>query len=83
LPKTLLCSLEIQNNGSGYIDVKIRNAISSSMTIPDQDYDAGAPRIVAVIGFAPEPIESGTAYDEPTQTGAIVLCIVASHLCLA
>jgi hypothetical protein len=53
--------LEIQNNGSGYIDVKIRNAISSSMTIPDQDYDGGVPRIVAVIGIAPEPIESGTA----------------------
>ena len=39
------------------------------------------PRIVAVIGFAPEPIESGTVYDEPKQTAAIVLCIVALHLC--
>jgi hypothetical protein len=28
------------------------------------------PRIVAVIGFAPEPIESGTAYDEAKQTAA-------------
>jgi hypothetical protein len=64
LPKTLLCSLEIQNNGSAYIDAKIRNAGSSSMTIPDQDEDAGVPRIVAVIGFAPEPIESGTAHDD-------------------
>jgi hypothetical protein len=68
LPKTLLCSLKIQSNGSGYIDVKTRNAKSSSMTIPAQDEDAGVPRIVAVIGFAPEPIESGTAHDEPKQT---------------
>jgi len=37
------------------------------MTIPGPDYDAGVLRIVAVIGFAPEPIESGTAYEGPKK----------------